>query len=127
MPDKDGVTKFLYKRTGDGSAHIYFTGSTHHADPNLTISQHYREKGSFNSAYAPMPDIEPLVAKAKERYDINERKKLYTEIQKIASDQVCSVILLNHGVRSNHAAKKVGNMSRLLGGKSTEHFIFLWT
>ena len=126
IPDRDGVNKYLYNRTGDGSAHIYFTGSTHQADPDLTISQYYREKGAFNSSYKPMPDVEPLVAKAKESYDLNERKKLYSEIQKIAADQVYSVILLNYGVRFNHANKKVGNMERLLGGESKEHFIFLW-
>jgi peptide/nickel transport system substrate-binding protein len=127
VPDKDGVTKYLYKRTGDGSGHIYFTGSTHQPDPDLTISQYYREKGAYNSAYAPMPDIEPLVAKAKENYNIEERKKLYSEIQKIAVDQVYSVILCYYGVRYNHAAKKVGNLERLLGGEAKEHFIYLWT
>lgn len=126
VPDRDGVTKYLYKRTGDGSAHIYFTGSTHQPDPDLTISQYYREKGAYNSSYAPMPDIEPLVAKAKESYDINERKKLYSEIQKIAADQVYSVILLYYGVRYNHASKKVGNMEKLLRGEAKEHFINLW-
>lgn len=126
IPDKDGYTKFLHKRTGDGSAHIYFTGSTHQPDPDLTISQYYRKDGSFNTSQAPMPDLEPLVAKAKKSYDQAERKKIYSEIQKIAVDQVYSVILVQYGVRYNHASKKVGNLDKLLGGEAKEHFINLW-
>ena len=95
-------------------------------DPDANVGQFYTEKGSYNSGLAPTPETEALVPKARQVYDINERKKLYSEIQRKGVENHYSSILLHYNVARVFAATKVGNLAAFYGGEGKPRYANLW-
>jgi ABC-type transport system substrate-binding protein len=126
-PERLGVTLHVLKGLGaDGTRAMGFSGWSMRVDPYGNVGQFHTEKGAYNSSTMAMPDIEPLVIKARTTYDLNERKKLYSEIQKKAVDAVYSAVFTHYGVARSHASTKVGNLEALYGGEGKPRYANMW-
>jgi peptide/nickel transport system substrate-binding protein len=127
QPERGGSRTRLYKGQGaDGTAALVISSWSLRVDPDGNISQFYTEKGAYNSGQAPVPEVEPLVARARQAYDQQERKKLYGEIQRIAAEQLYSNVPLFYSVARSHASKKVGNLDALYGGEGKPRYANMW-
>ena len=84
------------------------------------------EKGAYNAGQAPTPEVEPLLLKARQTYDLAERKKLYSDAQKAAVEQQYSSTMVHYSVAKSYARKKVGNVAALFGGEGKHRFANLW-
>jgi peptide/nickel transport system substrate-binding protein len=83
----------LNKNLGESpEIHMKVTGLSAKPDPHLIVATQLTKTGSFNYSGESTGAIEPLVAKAVSTYDMNERKKLYGEIQDIHADQLYSAL-----------------------------------
>ncbi len=127
QPERDGWQKRVLKGLGgDGSAGMYYSGLSLRVDPDGHIGLIYREKGPYNSGQAPVPDVEPLIVKARQTYDQNERKKLYSEAQKKGVENVYSAFLVHYSIARAFATKKVGNFEAYFGGEGKPRYANLW-
>jgi ABC-type transport system substrate-binding protein len=114
------------ERGGDGSSSFYLTGWSMRVDPDANVSAYYVKDGAYNSGGAPTPLTEDLIVKARETLDINERKSMYTEIQKRALDQVYSHVLMCYTISTAFAQPRVGNLSAYYGGEGKPRYGELW-
>ncbi len=122
-----GVTNHVIKGLGaDGTQAMGFSSWSIRVDPDGSIGQFYLQNGAYNSGQAPMPELEPLVVKARTTYDQNERKKIYSDIQKKAVELVYSNVLTHYRIARSHANLKVGNLERLYGGEGKPRYANLW-
>ncbi len=127
QPERDGWQKRVLKGLGgDGSAAMYYAGLSLRVDPDGHIGPVYTQKGAYNSGQAAVPDTEPLVVKARQTYDQNERKKIYADVQRKGVEAVYSAVMTNYGVSRGYANKKVGNFSAYFGGEGKPRFAYLW-
>ncbi|HXH23102.1 MAG TPA: ABC transporter substrate-binding protein [Dehalococcoidia bacterium] len=126
-PERDGWQKRVLKGLGgDGSAGMYFSGLSLRVDPDGHLGLIYTQKGAYNSGQAPLPEVEPLIIKAKQTYDLNERKSIYSEAQKKAVENVYSAFLVTYGIARGFARKNVGNFRAWFGGEGKPRFANLW-
>jgi ABC-type transport system substrate-binding protein len=95
-------------------------------DPDANVSAYYVQDGAYNSGGAPTPMTEDLIVKARQTLDIEERKKLYTEIQKRALDQVYSHVLMCYTISTTFVQPRVGNLSAYYGGEGKPRYAELW-
>jgi peptide/nickel transport system substrate-binding protein len=127
QPERDGWQKHVLKGLGgDGATAMYYAGLSLRVDPDGHIGPVYTQKGAYNSGQAAVPETEPLVVKARQTYDQNERKKLYSDVQKKGIENVYSGILTNYGVSRGYARKNVGNFEAYFGGEGKPRFGYLW-
>jgi ABC-type transport system substrate-binding protein len=127
QPERDGWQKHVLKGLGgDGATAMYYAGLSLRVDPDGHIGPVYTQKGAYNSGQAAVPETEPLVVKARQTYDQNERKKLYSDVQKKGIENVYSGILTNYGVSRGYARKNVGNFDNYFGGEGKPRFAYLW-
>ncbi len=113
---------------GDGTAAMcVFIGWSPRVDPDGNIGQFYLPKSAYNAGQVPLPEVEPLVIKARQVYDQNERKKLYSDIQKRAAENVYSMIPHLYAITWMFAGQRVGNLDALWGGEGKPRFANLWT
>ena len=122
-----GTQRHLYMGQGDDFI-IQAAASTWslRVDPDGSIGQFYTEKSAYNAGIAPVPEVEPLVIKARQTYDTAERKRLYSEIQAKAVENVYSCIPTYYGINQATAAKAVGNLQELYGGEGKPRYANLW-
>ncbi len=127
QPEQTGWQKRVLKGLGgDGSAAMYFSGLSLRVDPDGHIGLIYTKTGAYNSGQSPVPDVEPLIIKARQTYDQNERKKLYSEAQKKGAENVYSAVLHHYSIARGYANKKVGNFSAYFGGEGKPRYASLW-
>jgi len=125
--ERNGRTvRLLVGFGGDGKANNGPVGWSLRVDPDGNVGQYYTQEGKYNPGLAPTPETEALVVRARQIYDQAERKKLYSEIQKKAIDQVYSHTLLYYSVSRAHATKKVGNLEAYYGGEGKPRYGNLW-
>ena len=125
-PERAGTQRYVLKNQGaDGSRGGYFSGFSLRVDPDAMLGQFYTHKGGYNPG-AAVPEVEPLVIKARQIYDQNERKKLYAEIQQKALDLLYVVIPFYYNNARAHARKKVANMTAYYGGEGKPRYANLW-
>jgi ABC-type transport system substrate-binding protein len=125
-PERGGTQRYVLKNQGaDGSRGGYFSAFSLRVDPDGMLGQFYTQKGGYNPGGA-LPEVEPLVVKARQIYDQNERKKLYSEIQQKALDMVYVVIPLYYNNSRIHARKKVANVTAYYGGEGKPRYANLW-
>lgn len=126
-PERGGYATRLFKGLGaDGTSAAFNSTWSMRIDPDANIAQFYVEKGGYNSGQVPTPETEPLVKKARETLDINERRELYVEIQRIALDKVYSTITIGYAVAVSHAHRKVGNLDLYYGAEGKERWYEIW-
>jgi peptide/nickel transport system substrate-binding protein len=126
-PERDGWrTRVLKGLGGDGSAAMYVAGLSLRVDPDGHLGPVYTQKGAYNSGQSPVPETEPLIVKARQTYDQEERKKIYTEIQKKGVEQVYSAVMFTYGISRGLARKNVGNFEAWFGGEGKPRFGNLW-
>jgi ABC-type transport system substrate-binding protein len=82
--------------------------------------------GGYNSGLAPTPGKEDVIPKARQVYDMAERKKLYAEIQRKGVESLYSSILLQYNVARVFAVTKVGNLAAFYGGEGKPRYANLW-
>jgi|GEM_PF-534720 len=117
----------LFKGQGaDGSTAMIISSWSMRVDPDGSVAQFYTEKGAYNSGQAPVPEVEPLVVKARQVYDQQERKKLYSELQRKAVEEVYSAVLMEYRIVYAHANKKIGNLDALYGGEGKPRYANMW-
>ena len=127
QPERDGWQKRVLKGLGaDGSAAMFYSGFSLRVDPDGHMGPMFYQNGAYNAGQAPTPEVEPLLLKARQTYDIAERKKLYSEAQKAAVEQQYSSSMVHYSVAKSFARKKVGNVSALFGGEGKQRFAHLW-
>jgi peptide/nickel transport system substrate-binding protein len=127
QPERDGWrTRVLKGFNADASAGMYVSAWTMRVDPDGNVGQFYTQRGTYNSGQAPTPETEQLVARARQVYDQNERKKLYSEIQAKGVEQLYSMVLLHYNVARIFAGAKVGNLASYYGGEGKARWAFLW-
>jgi peptide/nickel transport system substrate-binding protein len=126
-PERDGWQKRVLKGLGgDGSAAMYVAGLSLRVDPDGHLGPVYTQKGAYNSGQSPVPETEPLIVKARQTYDQEERKKLYSELQKKGVEQVYSAVMFTYGISRGLARKNVGNFEAWFGGEGKPRFGNLW-
>jgi ABC-type transport system substrate-binding protein len=111
---------------GDGSLGMDLSSWGMRVDPDGSVAQFYTQQGTYNAGLAKVPETEELVVKARSTYDINERKKLYHDIQQKGMENVYSTFMLNYTIVYTHASAKVGNMANLYGGEGKMRWANLW-
>jgi len=121
------ASKLMKGFGGDGSLGMELSSWGMRVDPDGTVSQFYTQQGTYNAGLAPVPATEQLVVQARQIYDVEQRKKLYHDIQLAGVQNVYSAFLLNYTIVYTHAAAKVGNMANLYGGEGKMRFANLWT
>lgn len=128
LPGKVGGARLhLFKgQGGDGTAAAVASSWSMRVDPHGTVGQFYTETGPYNASQAAMPDIEPLVIRARETYEQEERKAIYAEISKVAREQLYAAIPTYYAISSSHGTKEVQNLDRLYGGEGKPRFANLW-
>lgn len=128
QPERDGWrTRVLKGLGGDGSSGMYYSAFSLRVDPDGHIGPFYTQKGAYNSGQAAVPEVEPLVVKARQTYDQNERKKIYSELQKKGVENVYSAVLVHYSVSKGFARKNVGNFDAFFGGEGKPRYGNLWT
>ncbi|HZU77314.1 MAG TPA: ABC transporter substrate-binding protein, partial [Dehalococcoidia bacterium] len=126
-PEVNGWAKHVLKGLGgDGSTAGYFSAFSLRVDPDGIIGQFYTQNGAYNAGQAPCPDTEDLVVQARQSYDQNERKKLYSQIQALGVQDQYSATLLYYSIALIFSAAKVGNFSAYYGGEGKAHYGNLW-
>jgi len=82
-----------------------FAGTPQAPDPDRTIMAFYASGGYYNPGKPNMPEIDALAAQARAVTDLNERKKVYSQLQHLINDIVHNVFLVYvdafHACRSN--------------------------
>ena len=111
---------------GDSSIGMILSTWGMRVDPDGSVAQFYTQKGTYNAGFAAVPETEALVVKARETYNVEERKKLYQTIQEKGVENVYSAFLLNYTIVSTHASAKVGNTENLYLGEGKMRFANLW-
>jgi len=126
--ERESVFLRLWKGLGaDGTAAMNLQGSwSMRVDPDGNCGQFYTEKGTYNPGQAPVPELEPLMLRARQIYDQTERKKLYSEIQRLAAEHVYSSMPIHYTIADAHASTKVGNFAAYYGGEGKARFANLW-
>jgi ABC-type transport system substrate-binding protein len=111
---------------GDGSAGAFWSSWSMRLDPDANIGDFYMEKASYNAGQYPVPELEPLVIKARETLEPEERKAIYSEIQRYAVEHVINSITLTYAINSRFGSKRVGNLEKVFGGEGKERFYWLY-
>ncbi len=125
--ERDGWQKRVLKGLGgDGSAAMYVAGLSLRVDPDGHLGPVYTQKGAYNSGQSPVPETEPLIIKARQTYDLNQRKSIYSEIQKKGVENVYSAVMFTYGLSRGFARKNVGNFEAYFGGEGKPRFGNLW-
>ncbi len=73
-----------------------------------------------------MPELEPLVIQDRQTYDIEQRRKLYSQIQQKALDLAYSAIPLWYATTFAFSNKKVNSLDACFGGEGKPRYSNLW-
>ncbi len=95
---------------GAGGATFSFGGYLLKADPGAAITAVYTPAGSYNAAAT---------------LDTEERKKIYSEVQRKGAEQVLAYWPIAHGIQYAHTSKKVGNL-HCFGSEAKDRYANLW-
>jgi len=120
------ATRVLTGLGGDGSAGAFWSSWSMRLDPDANIGDFYMEKASYNAGQYPVPELEPLVIKARETLEPEERKAIYSEIQRYAVEHTINSITLMYAINSRFGSKRVGNLEKVFGGEGKERFYWLY-
>ena len=74
----------------------------------------YKSDGFYNAANLPRPDVDRLVAAGAGSYDIEERKRIYHELNALILEEAWYMPLL-YSTSYAAAPTKVKNLDRLIG------------
>lgn len=107
-------------------APLNLAGFSARVDPDGMTADVLGSQGFYNPGHQPNPQLDDLIAKARQTYDQNERKKLYDQVQQLAIDQVYDYYVL-YGTGYAAGQSKVKNLNTLWGpeGKQRYKWIFL--
>ena len=72
--------------------HVGWLGGSR-ADPHIWLDRWLNEKGAYNAGATQSPDVEQLIEKANQTYDLDERAVLYQEIHEIHADLVQNIYM----------------------------------
>jgi len=75
-----------------GDIHGQIGRLTSRFDPGQIFPTQLRQDGIYNYGAAPTGNIEDLLLKGVQTYDVEERKKIYAEVQQIHADQLYSFL-----------------------------------
>jgi ABC-type transport system substrate-binding protein len=82
-------------------------------------------EGFYNAGHVPNPELDEAIEKARETYDLEERKELYREVERILADQVYDVYS-TYSTAYRAALKRVQNTSTIFGAEGKERYAELW-
>lgn len=95
------------------------------ADPDGTLSEVVHSKGFYNAGHVENPQLDDIIAKARESYDTKERKKYYQEAEKILADQVYDVYS-TYSAQFRASRKRVQNVDLTFGAEGKERYDEFW-
>jgi ABC-type transport system substrate-binding protein len=87
----DGMTRLWTNRGMAGDVQMVTEGGTR-ADPHTTMQLALTKTGGWNVGGAAVPEIEPLVAKGAQTYNVQERQQIYAEIQELHAQHLYSIL-----------------------------------
>ena len=105
---------------------MYVTGWSRYPEPDWLASLAFKSDGYYTAGNLERPDVDALVELGASLYEIEERKRVYNEINRTVLDEAWVVPLL-YGVHYAAAPKTVGNLDLLMGwdGKMDVSRIYL--
>ncbi len=109
-----------HKATPPGSAPLLFTSGAVTDEPDSFVSALFTQGGSSNAGAAPVPEIEPLVIKARQTFDVDERKSYYSEIQQLHHELLYSIFEFYFTTPVWHAQTSVQNLDSMPWGDYTK-------
>ncbi len=93
---------------------VYLTSWSRYPEPDWLASLAYKSDGFYNAANLPRPDVDRLVAAGAGSYDIEERKRIYHELNALILEEAWYMPLL-YSTSYAAAPTKVKNLDRLIG------------
>ncbi|MDP6606015.1 MAG: ABC transporter substrate-binding protein [Dehalococcoidia bacterium] len=120
------ATRVLVGLGGDASAAAFQSTWSMRLDPDGNVGDFYQETASYNPGQHPVPFLEPLVVKARETLDIDERKAIYREIEQYSIDHVINRVTNTYAIAARFGSSRVGNIDKVFGGEGKERFYYLY-
>ncbi len=105
----DAANRAWTNRGQVGDVHLFSRGG-HRAEPHVTMSLALTQSGAWNLGGAPVPEVEPLVAKGIQTYDEEERRETYHELQDLHSEHMYSLLPGFYENRYQFAKKEIGGL-----------------
>ena len=105
---------------------LYITGWSRYPEPDWIASLAFKSDGFYNAANLPRPDVDALVEQGASYYALEDRQRVYRELNALILREAWFVPLL-YGVNYAAAPAKVRNLDRLMGwdGKMTLREIWI--
>jgi len=110
---------------GDGTL-AAVSGLSLRADPDAFLSLLFTDVGTYNWGLAPCPGAQERIEKARTLTSVEERKKLYFEVDEIAAREVFSGVMTLVTSNRVYGVKQVRGLDRLWGGEGKERYANLW-
>ena len=93
---------------------VYLTSWSRYPEPDWLASLAYKSDGFYNAANLPRPDVDQLVVAGAGSYDIDERRRIYHELNALILREAWYMPLL-YSTSYAAAPNKVKNLDQLMG------------
>ena len=100
-----------------GDIHASLSRFTHKADPALSASVLFTESARLNYCACPTLGMEELVVAASQTFDIEERKALYADAQRVHADLIPTLMPMVNLAFWVHGKKDVVGMGHMADGR----------
>lgn len=118
---KAAVANFYSGEQGD----MFLSSWSRYPEPDWNASLTYKSDGYYNAGKLPRPDVDDLIKLGASLYDIDERKKVYRQIDQIVLGEAWYVPLL-YGVTYAAAPQKVQNLDTLIANDGKMNLREIW-
>ncbi len=105
--------------------HLNVSGFSLRTDPDGVLAETLGSKGFYNMGNKPNLELDGLIDKGRQTYDINQRKAFYDQVQQIAIDQVYDIYTY-YTVVYSAGQSKVQNMDTIWGAEGKQRYKLLW-
>jgi len=109
----------------DGAFAAFSTSWARQPEPDIIASSCYSSQGFYNPSKVKNEQLDSLISKGASTYDIEERKKIYNQINEIVLGQALFVPFLYGRGHAGYNIK-VQNMETFYGGDAMARFKTLW-
>lgn len=95
------------------------------ADPDGMVAEVVHSKGFYNAGHVENPQLDDMIAKARESYNTQERKRLYQEIEKYLATNPYDMYS-TYTAQFRAARKRVQNTDLTFGAEGKERYDEFW-
>lgn len=108
-----------------GKYPLYITSWSRYPEPDWLASLAYKSDGFYNAGKVKRPDIDALVAQGASLYDIDERRRVYHQLNAMVLDEAWYVPML-YGVTYAAARARVRNLDTVIGWDGKMNLRWVW-